>query len=60
MSDNGAFGRRMPPSCGGDWESRERGKVCTLGELKEVEGAEPVEYTDTGYVSKLELEHWRL
>lgn len=41
MSDNGAFGKRIPPSCGGEWESRERGKVWTLGELKEVGGLEP-------------------
>jgi len=43
----GGIGRRMPPSRGGDCESRERGNVPGLGELKEVGGAEPEEYTET-------------
>jgi hypothetical protein len=48
MSDSGLFGRRMPPSCGGDCESRERGKGFWRGELNDVGGAEPDEYIDTG------------
>jgi len=47
MSDNGALGRRMPPSRGGDCESRARGNAAEFGELKEVGGAEPAEYTET-------------
>jgi len=26
ISERGVLGRRIAPSCGGDWESRERGK----------------------------------
>jgi hypothetical protein len=37
----------MPPSRGGDWESRESGDGNCEGELKEVVGAEPEEYRDT-------------
>lgn len=40
ISVRGALGRRMVPSCEGDWESRERGKDWTSGELKEVGGPE--------------------
>lgn len=43
MSERGAFGRRMPPSRGGDCESRDRGKGDPLGELKDVGGADPPE-----------------
>jgi hypothetical protein len=34
-------------SPGGDCEFLERGNVAALGELKEVGGAEPAEYTET-------------
>lgn len=46
-SESGVGGRRIAfGSLGGDCESRERGNVPGLGELKEVGGAEPLEYTD--------------
>jgi hypothetical protein len=48
-SERGLFGSLIPlPSCGGDRESRERGKLWTAGELKVEGGAEPAEYRDTG------------
>jgi hypothetical protein len=40
-------GSLIPPSCGGERESRERGKLWATGELKEVGGAEPEEYRET-------------
>lgn len=46
-SERGLVGSLIPPSCGGDRESRERGKLWTIGELKEVGGADPEEYRDT-------------
>lgn len=43
-SESGLLGSLMPPSRGGDCEvSRERGKVCWMGELNEVGGADPDE-----------------
>ena len=48
-SERGLFGNLIPlPSCGGDRESRERGKLWTAGELNVEAGAEPAEYRDTG------------
>lgn len=51
MSDRGAFGRRIPPSRGGDCEergSRGREKLVKAGELNEDGGPDPDdEYTDT-------------
>ncbi len=49
MSESGAFGRRMPPSKGGDCElgSRGMGKVDAAGELNDDGGLDPDEYTDT-------------
>lgn len=49
MSDRGAFGRRMPPSRGGDCElmSRGMGKEGMAGELKDEGGTEPEEASDT-------------
>ena len=43
MSVKGALGKRMPPDGGEPESSRERGKGDTLGELKEVGGADPDE-----------------
>lgn len=48
MSDNGALGRRMPPSRGKSWGDCELGsrgmeKDDTAGELKEEGGADPEE-----------------
>lgn len=48
MSFRPALGRRMAPdSLGGEADERGIGKVWMAGELKEVGGAEPEEYTDT-------------
>jgi len=47
------LGRRMPPSRGGDCESRARGNAAEFGELKEVGGAEPAEYTETERARRL-------
>ena len=54
MSCRGAFGRRMPPSRGGDCdaESRGMGNVETAGELKDDEGTEPDDASETAsYIS---------
>lgn len=49
-SERGVGGRRIAfGSRGGDCESRESGNVPALGELKDVGGAEPAEYTDTDF-----------
>lgn len=45
MSERGLFGRRMPPSPGG---LGARLCECDAGEEKDVGGAEPEEYSDTG------------
>ena len=48
--ENGVGGRQIAfGSLGGDCESLDRGNVLALGELKEVGGAEPAEYTDTDF-----------
>jgi hypothetical protein len=52
ISESGLFGRRMPPSRGGDWhcgESRGIEYAVTAGELNDDGGAEPdEEYTEAG------------
>ena len=47
-SERGLFGSLIPPSWGGEWEPRLRGKLWATGELNEVVGAEREEYRDTG------------
>lgn len=49
ISERGAFGRRMPPSRGGDCdaESRGIGNVVTAGELKDEFGTEPDDARET-------------
>lgn len=49
MSVRGAFGKRMPPSRGGDCEfgSRGIGKVETAGELNDEEGTDPEDARET-------------
>ena len=49
-SERGLLGNLMTLSCGGELESRDRGKSLETGELKEVGGAESEEYRDTGGV----------
>lgn len=49
MSESGAFGRRIPPSRGGDCdaESRGIGNVEMAGELNDELGTEPDDARDT-------------
>ncbi len=50
ISERGAFGRRIPPSIGGDCElgSRGMGNDAMAGELNDEDGTEPEEARETG------------
>lgn len=49
ISERGAFGRRIPPSMGGDCElgSRGMGNDAIAGELNDEDGTEPEEARET-------------